>query len=306
MEKKKKYKSTDEILMGNSIGRKVFEVINCIILITLTLAAILPIWHIVMVSFSAPESVEAGLVKLWPVNFSTFSYDFILKKQAFYSAFLVSVKRVLLGLPFNLICTILVAYPLSKEDENFKGRKIYVWLFVITMLFSGGMVPTYMVVKYTGILDSMWALILPSAVSVFNILILMNFFRDIPKEIEESALIDGAGQASILVRLFLPLAKPALATLVLFIFVHHWNSWFDGLIYINNQAKYPLQTYLQSILTLPDTQNMTVEQLKQMGQVSRRATNASQIVLSSLPILIVYPFLQKYYTKGLTLGSVKS
>ncbi len=301
----KKVKTTDEILMGTSKKRKVFEIFNYIILTIMGLAAILPVWHILMKSFSAPESVEAGLVGLLPVNFSTFSYEFILEKKEFYQAFFVSVKRVLIGLPFQLICTILAAYPLSKEDSQLSGRKIYVSLFVITMVFSGGLIPTYMVVKYTGILNTIWALILPGAVSVFNILILMNFFRDIPKEIEESALMDGAGHFTILLRFFIPLAKPAIATIILFIFVNHWNSWFDGLIYINLQEDFPLQTYLQSILTIPDIQNMSTEQISLLGKTSRAATNAAQIVISSVPILIIYPFLQGYYTKGLTLGSVK-
>lgn len=301
----KRAKTTDEILMGTSTKRKIFEVNNYIILTIMGLVAILPVWHILMKSFSAPESVEAGLVGLLPVNFSTFSYEFILKKKEFYQAFFVSIKRVLIGLPFQLICTILAAYPLSKEESQLSGRKIYVCLFVITMVFSGGLIPTFMVVKYTGILNKIWALILPGTVSVFNILILMNFFRDIPKEIEESALIDGAGHFTILLRLFIPLAKPAIATIILFIFVNHWNSWFDGLIYINLQEDFPLQTYLQSILTIPDIQNLSTEQLSLLGKTSRAATNASQIVISSIPILIIYPFLQRYYTKGLTLGSVK-
>lgn len=303
--KKKRERTTDEILMGNSPGRRIFECFNLIVLAIMGFAALLPVWHIVMMSFSAPEAVEAGLVELLPVKFTTYSYEFILQKSEFYNAFFNSVKRVLLGVPIHLICAILAAYPLSKEDSRLTGRNIYVWLFVITMLFSGGLVPTYMIVKYTGILNTVWAFVLPGAVSVFNMLILMNFFRELPKEIEESALIDGAGHFTVLCRLFLPLAKPALATLVLFIFVYHWNSWFDGLIYMNKKADYPLQTYLQSILTMPDIQNMTTEQLSQLGKMSRRATNAAQIVVSSLPIFVIYPFLQKYYTKGLIVGSVK-
>ncbi|MBS7032348.1 MAG: carbohydrate ABC transporter permease [Clostridium sp.] len=291
--------------MGSSRKRRAFEVFNYLLLTFMGVISLLPVWHILMKSFSAPESVEAGLVKLLPVNFSTFSYEFILQKKEFYTAFFVSVKRVLLGVPLQLLCTILAAYPLSKEDSQLYGRRWYVTLFIITMVFSGGMIPTYMVVKYTGLLNTIWSLILPGAVSVFNILILMNFFRDLPKEIEESALIDGAGHFTIMARLFLPLAKPALATIVLFIFVNHWNSWFDGLIYMSLQKDFPLQTYLQSILTVPDIQNMTTEQLSQLGKVSRAATNAAQIVISSVPILIIYPFLQRYYTKGLTLGSVK-
>lgn len=302
---KKVAKTTDEILMGNTTKRKVFEVCNYILLAFLGLIAILPIWHILMKSFSAPQNVEAGLVGLWPVDFTLFSYEFILQKKEFYQAFLVSVERVLIGVPFQLICTILAAYPLSKEDNQLCGRKIYVTLFIITMVFSGGLIPTFMVVKYTNILNSIWALVLPGAVSVFNILILMNFFRELPKEIEESALIDGAGHFTIMARLYIPLAKPALATVLLFIFVNHWNSWFDGLIYINRQKDFPLQTYLQSILTIPDIQNMSTEQLSMLGKVSRAATNAAQIVISSLPIAVIYPFLQRYYTKGLTLGSVK-
>lgn len=301
----KKTRTTDEILMGSSRKRRAFEVFNYLLLTFMGVISLLPVWHILMKSFSAPESVEAGLVKLLPVNFSTFSYEFILQKKEFYTAFFVSVKRVLLGVPLQLLCTILAAYPLSKEDSQLYGRRWYVTLFIITMVFSGGMIPTYMVVKYTGLLNTIWSLILPGAVSVFNILILMNFFRDLPKEIEESALIDGAGHFTIMARLFLPLAKPALATIVLFIFVNHWNSWFDGLIYMSLQKDFPLQTYLQSILTVPDIQNMTTEQLSQLGKVSRAATNAAQIVISSVPILIIYPFLQRYYTKGLTLGSVK-
>ena len=286
MKNAKKTRTTDEILMGSSRKRRAFEVFNYLLLTFMGVISLLPVWHILMKSFSAPESVEAGLVKLLPVNFSTFSYEFILQKKEFYTAFFVSVKRVLLGVPLQLLCTILAAYPLSKEDSQLYGRRWYVTLFIITMVFSGGMIPTYMVVKYTGLLNTIWSLILP-------------------KEIEESALIDGAGHFTIMARLFLPLAKPALATIVLFIFVNHWNSWFDGLIYMSLQKDFPLQTYLQSILTVPDIQNMTTEQLSQLGKVSRAATNAAQIVISSVPILIIYPFLQRYYTKGLTLGSVK-
>lgn len=303
---KRRTKTTDEILMGNSIGRKIFDICNIIVLISMALLAVLPVWHIVMKSLSSPVAVEAGLVGLWPVDFDLFSYNYILRQEAFYRAFFISVKRVLIAVPFSLLCTVFVAYPLSKSENKFPARKIYVWLFLITMLFNGGLIPTYMVVKYTGIINTIWSLVLPASVNTFNMLILMNFFRELPKEIEESALIDGAGHWSILFRLYMPLAKPALATIILFLFVSHWNSWFDGLIYINNRVDYPLQTYLQSILTVPDTKDLTVSQLQELGKISRSATNAAQIVITSAPILMIYPFLQKYYTKGITLGSVKS
>ncbi|GKX28804.1 putative ABC transporter permease protein YtcP [Vallitalea longa] len=301
-----KEKSNNDVLMGNSVSRKVFVTINTIFLILVTFITILPIIHIISLSFSSTQAAEGGLVGLLPVQFSLKAYTSILGKTSFYRSLVVSIKRVIIGVPFSLLCTILVAYPLSKDKKSFPARKIYVWFFIITMLFNGGIIPTYIIVKSTGIMNKLWALILPSAVSVFNILILMNFFRELPKELEEAALIDGAGHISILTRIFLPLAKPALATLVLFIFVFHWNSWFDGLMYINKIERIPLQTYLQQILTMPDTRFMTADQLQELGNASRRTSNAAQIIISTIPILIIYPFLQKYYTKGLVLGSVKS
>lgn len=293
------------MIMGDSPSRKVFLVFNYIIITLMTLVSILPIWHIVAMSFSSTAPVEGGLVKLIPVEFNVANYKFIVTNSKFYTAFFNSVVRVVIAVPFSVFCTILVAYPLSKPKERFKMRTFYAWIFIVTMLFGGGIVPTYMIIKYTKIYNTVWALILPSAVAVFNMLILMNFFRDLPKELEESAFIDGAGHFTILWKIFVPLSKPALATLVLFIFVNHWNSWFDGLIYFSRQEDYPLQTYLQTILTVPDTKNMTPKELMELGKRSRRAVNAAQIVVSTLPIMVVYPFLQKYYTKGLVLGSVK-
>lgn len=289
-----------------SFSRKVFCVINYTLLTLVTVVGIMPIIHILAISFSTAQAVESGLVSMLPVQFTTAAYGHILGNPNFYRAFGVSVVRVLIGVPVNLILTILVAYPLSKSDADFGGRKFFVWFFIVTMLFNGGLIPTYIVVKSTGLINTIWALIIPSAVSVFNILILMNFFRQLPKALEEAALIDGASQMRVLVNIILPLAKPALATITLFVFVFHWNTWFDGLMYINTPDKVPLQTYLQSILTIPDTKFLTTEQLEALGKMSRRTSNASQIVVSTVPILIVYPFLQKYYTKGLVLGSVKS
>lgn len=298
-------KDSIDLIMGNSPSRKIFQVFNIIIVSLLTIISILPVWHIVAMSLSAAAPVEGGLVKLIPVDFNFANYKFIVNNSKFYHAFFNSVERVVIAVPFSVICTILVAYPLSKSKERFRMRSFYSWIFIITMLFNGGIVPTFMIIKYTKIYNTIWALIIPGAVAVFNMLILMNFFRELPKEMEESAFIDGAGHFKILFKIFIPLSKPALATLVLFIFVNHWNAWFDGLIYFSRQEDYPLQTYLQTILTIPDTQNMTPQELMELGKRSKRAVNAAQIVVSTIPIMIVYPFLQKYYTKGLVLGSVK-
>ncbi len=300
-----KAKKSVDMLMGNSLSRKAFTVINYTLISLMTIVCIFPLLHILSMSFSNSAAVEGGLVKIIPVDFTLFNYNFIIRNPKFYRAFFNSVLRVVLAVPISLLCTILIAYPLSKSKEKLRMRSFYVWVFIVTMLFNGGIVPTYMIVKYTGIYNTIWSMIIPIAVQVFNMLILMNFFRDLPKEIEEAAIIDGAGHFSILFKIFLPLSKPALATLTLFIFVNHWNSWFDGLIYFSGQGKQPLQTYLQTILTIPDTFTMSPQELMIFGKMSRRAINAAQIVVSTIPIMVVYPFLQKYYSKGLVLGSVK-
>lgn len=302
---KKKDRTTESILMGSTLSRKIFQVFNVILLTILALCAVIPLWYILMLSFSSSAAVDGGRVGLLPVDFTFYSYQFILKSKEFYTAFGVSVLRAIVGIIVNMIICLLMAYPLSKSERQFPMRKYYVWLCLVTMFFKGGIVPSFMVVKYTGLMNSFWALIIPTAINVFNMLILLNFFRDLPGELEESALIDGAGHMTILFKIFVPLAKPALATLVLFFFVGHWNSWFDGLMYLNDTAKYPLQTYLQGILTVPDLSTMTNEQLTMWASTSRRATSSAQLVLTTLPIMVVYPFLQKYYTKGLTLGGVK-
>ena len=204
---------------------------------------------------------------------------------------------------------ILTAYPLSKTRKQVTGRSVYMVYFVITMLVSGGMIPTYLVVTGLGLKDTIWALVLPGAVPVYNMIILMNFMRGIPEEIEEAAAIDGASPFQILVKVLLPVLKPALATVGLFCIVTHWNDWFSGMIYMNNPNNYPLQTYLQTLL-------QSFEQLLRSSQgaqdiqallvqMDARTGRAAQLFLGSIPVMIIYPFLQKYFTKGLVLGSVK-
>lgn len=301
----KKPKESNYIVMGNSTSRKIFMIFNYTLSTLLTIVSLFPVIHIVSMALSSSRSVEAGEVRIIPVEFTFYNFNYILQNAKFYTAFGVSVIRVLIAVPFSLLCSVLVAFPLSRETSAFKYRNLYSWFFIVTMVFNAGMIPTYMIVRNTGIYNTIWALILPGAVSVFNTLILMNFFRGLPKELEESAYMDGASPIRILFQIFIPLSKAALATVTLFIFVNNWNSWFDGLIYISNAKAYPLQTYLQTILTVPELNKMTIEEIMRMGMISRRAVNAAQIVVATLPILVVYPFLQKYYAKGLVIGSVK-
>ncbi len=288
-----------------SMGRKAFLVVNYTLLLLAALACILPLINVLAISFSSKAAAAAGYVKLWPVDFTLSSYQYALSKPEFLDGFLVSVERVALGFGVNMLLTVLTAYPLAKERSAFRTRHIYAWFFIVTMLFNGGLIPTYMTIKETGLLDSIWALVLPGAVPVFNVILLMNFFRNLPKEIEEAALIDGAGHWRILWQIFVPLSLPAIATVTLFTVVHHWNSWFDGLIYMNSPANYPLQSYLQTIIITPELNAVSGNELLDMNEVSDRTFKAAQVFLASLPVLVLYPFLQKFFMKGLVMGSVK-
>ncbi|MFR8001890.1 MAG: carbohydrate ABC transporter permease [Hydrogeniiclostridium sp.] len=240
------------------------------------------------------------------MNFTWSSYEYLVADSRFFASFWVSTKRVLLGGSLNLILTLLMAFPLSLEKKEFPSRNRYMWLVVFTMLFNAGLVPWYFVIKYTGIMNSIWALVLPGAVPVFNVILLMNFFRGIPKALKEQASIDGVGALGLLFKIYVPLSLPAIATVTLFSVVNHWNNFFDGMLLINSPEKVPLQTYIQSLVVrISDLSqnNLTAEQLTE--KMSQRTFNAAKIVVSAVPILAIYPFMQKYFVKGITLGSVK-
>lgn len=293
-------------MKNRKYGYLAFKIFNYTFLSLLTLTCLLPMVNLLAVSFSSSGAVSMGIVTFWPVDFTFKSYEFMANRPEFFSALWVSFKRLLIGVPLNMIITLMAAYPLSKENKAFKGRKFYVWYVVITMLFSGGLIPWYMAVKHTGLIDRIWALVLPSAVPVFNIILMMNFFRTIPKEIEEAAIIDGASHGKLLWSVFLPVSAPAIATITLFCIVNHWNSWFDGMIFMNRPENYPLQTYLQSIVVSKDlSQIINIKDFRAMLDISDRTGKAAQIFIAALPVLIVYPFLQKYFTTGIVLGSVK-
>ena len=292
-------------MVSNTAARKVFRVCNTVFFVLYALLCLIPIIHIIAMSFSASTAVSAGKVTLIPVEPTLKSYEYVLKKSEFWRAFRVSLVRVVLGVGINMLMVILAAFPLSKTRQDFCARTVFVWFFMITMLFSGGMIPSFMIVKYTGLLNTIWALILPGAVPVFNVVLLMNFFKAVPKELEESAFMDGAGYGRILFQIYLPVSLPALATLTVFALVTHWNSWFDGMIYMSDAKNYPMQTYLQSIMVSTNTKLMTKAKAQLLRLISDRTLKAAQIVIATVPILLVYPFLQKYFVAGMTLGSVK-
>lgn len=293
-----------------SPSRKAFLVFDFIILTLVALICVLPFLNLLAISFSSKVAVASNKVTFWPVEFNTAAYSFIMGSSKFVRGLWVSVKRTVLGVSLNLLLIILTAYPLSKKPKDFRGRNFFSWFFVITMLFNGGLIPSYMIVYWTGLIDSLAALILPGALNVFNMLVVMNYMRSLPSELEEAAFIDGAGYLSTLVRVVLPLCAPTLATVTLFSFVFHWNSWFDGMIYMRVTDHYPLQTYLQTVVINPEAffrnaSNVSEQLGNYLKLVSARTTNAAQMFLAMLPVLAVYPFLQKYFTKGLVMGSVK-
>ncbi len=283
----------------------VFTVFNTVFLVGMAMLCIVPLVHILAVSFSSSAAAATGQVTFWPKDFSLNSYEYVAKRGAFWHSMLISGERIVLGGAINMVLTILVAYPLSLDKSEFRFRTFYVWLFFITMLFNGGLIPTYMVIKDVGLLDSIFSLILPTAVPVFSVILLLNFFRELPKELSEAAFMDGAGHWKSLWSIYVPLSKPALATLLLFALVFHWNSWFDGLLYMNDPENYPLQSYIQTIIVQRSYSMMTREEIAELATISDRTLRASQIFLGSLPIILVYPFLQKYFVKGIVLGGVK-
>ena len=254
------------MIENKSIGSKVFDVVNVVILILITLVCILPVWYVLCVSLSSREAVSAGKVALWPVGFNLLSYKKILGEGNFFTSFLVSIKRVVLGTGASMVCILLAAYPLSRTKKQFPKRGIFMWIFVFCMLFNGGTVPWYITMKNYGLMDSIWG----------N-----------------------------LISIYIPLAKPMVATISLFTIVQYWNEFFQGMVLSTKQSSYPLQTYIQQMVVTLDYSSMNVEQIAQAMKLNNQSLDAAKIFIAMIPVLIIYPFLQKYFVSGITLGSVK-
>ncbi len=283
---------------------RIFNVLNTVFLSVIAIMCVIPLIHVLAVSLSAKAAADANLVGLWPVGFSTEAYAKTIQNRYFLSSLWVSVLRTAIGTALILLVTVLAAYPLSKESREFRGRSVYAWVFVFTMIFNGGLVPFYILIQKLGLLNKFAVLIIPAMVNVWLIVLMMNFFRGVPRALEEAAFIDGAGHWSVLFRIYLPLSLPALATLGLFAGVWHWNSWFDGLLYLSRKEDYPLATYLQTVIVSRDMSSLSFS-IEEMELLSQKTINAAQIFIGALPVLLVYPFLQRYFIKGLVLGSVK-
>lgn len=292
------------MIKSKTIGGKTADILIYLTVIFMTMCCLFPLLNMVAISFSDKAAASANMVGLVPVDFTTSAYKTLLGESQFWVSFWISIKRVFLGTIINMILTILLAYPLSKSKREFKGHDVYMYIVIFAMLFSGGMIPIYLTIKSYGLLNSIWALILPGAVPVFNVILLMNFFKGVPKSLEEAAAIDGASKLTILLKIYLPISMPALATIILFCIVNHWNDFFSGLVYMNKTSIYPLQTYIQQ-LSVDMSQITDPEQLKRFAQVSNKTLDAAKIVVSTIPLLIIYPFLQKYFVSGIVIGAVK-
>ena len=285
-------------------GYRIFSIANYTFLGILSLLCILPIIHILAVSFSSMAPASSNMVAFWPIGFTTDAYVKTFGNSNFINSLWVSVNRTVLATIIGIVIMLITAFPLSKEDTNFKGRSWYTWFFVFTILFSGGLIPSYILVQKLGLMNTIWALILPGALSVWNVILMMNFFRGLPKELEEAAYLDGAGHIKTLFLVYVPLSLPAIATLSLFTMVAQWNSWFDGMIYMSDIKDYPLASLLQTIIVQQDLSKINVDP-SMLENISQRTVRAAQIFIGALPILLVYPFLQRFFVKGIVIGAVK-
>lgn len=289
-----------------SVGEKLFTVFNHTFFVLLGLTTIFPFLNLIAKSFSSEAAVISGMVTLWPVDFQIGTYKYVVQNSMFMNAFKVSVTITVIGTLLSLFMTTLAAYPLSKP--RLRGRKWFILMYIFTMLFSGGLIPTYLLMQQLHLIDKLPVLFLPAMVSVYNMLIIKNFFEGLPDALEESAKLDGASNLTILWRIVLPLSLPVLATIGLFFAVQFWNDYFASLIYINSAHLKPLQLYLKELFVSSSDVFLRAGgdiNVDAAMNASPQAIQAASIILATLPILLVYPFLQKYFVKGVLIGSVK-
>ena len=285
-------------------GERIFNICNLTILGVVALMALYPFVYTISMSLSsAAEAMRSGL-HLYPREISLTSFEMVLANPEIVNGFVNSVLRTVAGTALTLFFTCLTAYPLARRELPHRGPLLFLILF--TMIFSGGIVPNYLLIKNIGLIDSLWALILPHMLTAFNVIVMKNFFQSIPESLAESAKIDGASEINILARIYVPLSKPVLATIGLWTAVSHWNQWFDAMLYITRDENQVLQTFLQRIVI-----ESSIEMIEQglvdpsVTQFTPETIKAATVVVTVLPMLLVYPFVQKYFVKGIMLGGVK-
>lgn len=292
--------------MKTSTNDRIFDIVNYFFLIILTLLVLYPLYYVVSASISDPLRVLQGDTRLIPKDINFDAYKKVFMNGDIINGFWNTLKYTVIGTFVNIVMTTLAAYPLSRKD--FVGRNVIMAIFVFTMFFSGGLIPSYLLIKELGMLNTFWVMIIPGAVAVWNIIIMRTFFQTtIPQELEESAMIDGCNNIQILLKIVLPLSKPVMAVMVLFYAVGHWNSYFNALIYLQDRDLFPLQLILREILVQSQADDMikgtTETFIKQ--QLSIEGVKYAVLVVSNIPMMILYPFLQKYFVKGFMVGAIK-
>ncbi|OZB98538.1 carbohydrate ABC transporter permease [Paenibacillus sp. XY044] len=278
----------------------IFGIVNALILACIAIATLYPVLYITVISFSDTASVIQGKVFLFPKGFNLDAYKEVLSNNTIPRAYLNSIYYTALGTFINLLFTAVAAYPLSQP--NFFGRRVFMLGIIVTMFLNPGIIPTYIVVQKLGLTDTVWSLVLPNAIWTMELIILKSFYENMSSQIREAALIDGASETRILFRIVIPLSKPALASIGLFFFMGHWNSFFLPLIYLNDKEMYPLQVVLRDMLIFNSENDAG---LVDRAALAPQAVKNATIVLSMIPVLLIYPFAQKYFAKGVMLGSEK-
>ena len=294
--------------ISRSYSDRIFDIVNLFVMLVLLVVFVWPLWFVVIASFSDPNEVWMGNVVLWPKGFTLISYETLLEYKRIWVGYGNTLFYTVVGTLVNLVMTVCGAYPLSRKD--FMPRHFFMFLFMLTMYFGGGLIPTYLVVSGLGLVDTRWAMIIPGAVSIYNIIITRTYFMNsIPASLQEAATLDGANSFQYLMRVVLPLSKPIIAVIGLYYAVGHWNDFYTALIYLYNEDLMPLQSFLRDMLmstkmtlnNLSGLDTATVELKTHLAQTLKY----SVIIVSTVPVLCIYPFIQKYFVKGVMVGSVK-
>lgn len=279
------------------------DVLSYVVMSLFALITLIPFLNIIAKTFSEDWAVVSGQVGIWPIGFQWDSLGYVVTSSRFLTSFLVSVVITVVGTALSILLISVSAYPLSKK--KLWGVKGVMVLYVFTMMFSGGMIPNYLLIKNLGIYNTLWAVILPGMINVFNLMIVKNYFESIPESVEESAMIDGASYTRILFTIVLPLAVPTIATITLFTAVNYWNNYMGPMLYINEPGLKPLQLYLREIILEQSDMVLNSQSVDDQLNISTEGVRSATIIASTLPILLVYPFIQKYFIKGIMIGSVK-
>jgi putative aldouronate transport system permease protein len=288
-----------------STGERIFDIFNILLMIFIIVVTIFPFWLQFSISFSERKEILKSVTILFPKGFNLESYKLAFSYDTLWIGYRNTIIRSVLGIPVSLIVISLAAYPLS--IPTLPHRKVFTVLILFTMLFSGGLIPEYLLVNSLGMYDTIWALVFPPAFNAFYIFVTRNFYMSLPSSLRESAVIDGASALAIFIRIIIPLSMPIIATISLFVLVDHWNAWFDAVIYITDRNLQVLQAVLRRIVIVNDISDMKamMSAMGQRGRFTGRQLQATVIMLSVLPMLITYPFIQKYFVKGIMIGAIK-